>query len=187
MASTLDGDEAEHQESWAGRVSSNRDYYKVLQVDPEADADVITAAFRALARRLHPDRDLTGVDEVRMAELNRAYAVLRDPAKRRTYDSERTLDMRPVGPGTDGSAQAPRSGGLAARWKAAAAAATEEPQGPVLSFGRYAGRTLQEIADLDADYLRWLGRHSSGLRYRREIERILREPLDAGFAARTSG
>jgi curved DNA-binding protein CbpA len=52
--------------------SAERDYYKVLQIDPEADPEVVTAAFRVLARRLHPDHDLTGVHEVRMAELNRA-------------------------------------------------------------------------------------------------------------------
>lgn len=176
-------------------MSAPRDYYKVLQVDPEADADVITAAFRALARRLHPDRDITGVDEVRMAELNRAYGVLRDMEKRKQYDSERALDMQAIGPG-DEPAAAPRRGGLSARWNAkedAAAAAAASPggsngapAGTVLNFGRYAGMSLRQIAAQDADYLRWLGRHSSGLRYRREIEGILRESLDQGFASRTS-
>jgi DnaJ-class molecular chaperone len=163
-------------------MSAPRDYYKVLQVDPEADADVITAAFRALARRLHPDRDSTGVDEVRMAELNRAYGVLRDAEKRKQYDSERILDMRAMGPGDQPDGPAAR-GGLAARWNSKDDGAQA---GSVLKFGRYAGLTLRQIADQDADYLRWLGRHSSGLRYRREIERILKESLDQGFASRTS-
>jgi curved DNA-binding protein CbpA len=155
------------------------DHYKVLQVDPEADPDVITAAFRILARRLHPDRDITGVHEVRMAELNRAYAVLRDPEKRATYDAERRL--QPVGPGPDDE---PRRGGLAARWdggkgmEQSAHDSKEAPStagGSRLDFGRYAGMTLGEIAAKDAEYLRWLARHSSGLRYRHEIQRILRE------------
>jgi len=163
-------------------MSAPRDYYKVLQVDPEADADVITAAFRALARRLHPDRDSTGVDEVRMAELNRAYAVLRDTEKRKQYDSERVLDMRAMGPGDPPDGPSAR-GGLAARWNSKD---DGEQAGSVLKFGRYAGLSLRQIADQDADYLRWLGRHSSGLRYRREIERILKESLDQGFASRTS-
>jgi curved DNA-binding protein CbpA len=179
-------------------MTESRDFYKVLQVDPEADADVITAAFRTLARRLHPDRDITGVDEVRMAELNRAYAVLRDSRSRRQYDAERTLDLRAMGPGPDGNpdaaVDAPR-GGLAERWRAherAAAAgpqatAAAPPEGTVLPFGRYAGMSLDDIARRDTDYLRWLGRHSSGLRYRREIERILRESLENGaYSPRSS-
>ncbi len=174
-------------------MTSERDYYKVLQVDPQADPDVITAAFRTLARRLHPDKDITGVHEVRMAELNRAYGVLRDPDKRQQYDSERILAMRAMGPGTDSAGTDRRPGGLAARWNQAASrtagaeAERDPPEGTVLNFGRYAGMTLQQIASRDTDYLRWLGRHSSGLRYRREIERILRESLEAGFAARTTG
>lgn len=164
-----------------------RDHYKTLQVDPEADADVITAAYRALARRLHPDRDQTGVDEVRMSDLNRAYAVLRDPVKRRQYDSERALSLRPMGPGENESPAPARAGGLSARWNAAKdSGADGGTNGTVLTFGRYAGMSLEEIAAQDADYLRWLGRHSSGLRYRRQIERILRETLDSGFASRAS-
>lgn len=42
-----------------------------------------------------------------------------------------------------------------------------------LDFGHYAGRTLEELASLDPDYLRWLERHPSGVRYRAEIHRVL--------------
>jgi hypothetical protein len=35
--------------------------------------------------------------------------------------------------------------------------------------------TLREIAAQDTEYLRWLSRHSSGLRFRHEIDRILRD------------
>ena len=188
----------QHDVGMRGDVSQLKDHYKTLQVDPEADADVITAAYRALARRLHPDRDYTGIDEYRMSELNRAYAVLRDPDKRKQYDADRIL-MQPMGPGYASSEQgvpaeavAARAGGLAARWMAhedakgrgvapsARARTVSAPTAdePVrLPFGRYAGMTLREISAVDTDYLRWLGRHSSGLRYRRDIERILRVPL----------
>jgi hypothetical protein len=43
----------------------------------------------------------------------------------------------------------------------------------VLDFGHYAGRTLAELAELDPDYLHWLARHPSGVRYRAEISRVL--------------
>jgi DnaJ-class molecular chaperone len=184
--------------------SSERDYYKVLQVDAEADPDVITAAFRVLARRLHPDRDLTGVHEIRMSELNRAYGVLRDPETRRTYDAERAEAMRPVGPGLgqeESSAQmayaarptgvdgtpdgdAMVNGGLTRRMamgnaNGAQQVAREDVQ---LDFGRYAGSSIRELARRDPDYLRWLARHSSGIRFRNEIASILKEPVDDPYA-----
>jgi DnaJ-class molecular chaperone len=159
-------------------VSRLPDYYRALMVDPEAEPDVITAAYRVLARRLHPDRDITGVEEYRMAELNRAYAVLRDPVKRAAYDADRVL--MPVGPGTDD--EAPRRGGLAARVSAARDAEQQGPRPTTmaghdvrLDFGRYAGMTLREVAGRDLEYLRWLSRHSSGLRFRHDIDRILRD------------
>lgn len=187
--------------------SSERDYYKVLQVDAGADPEVITAAFRVLARRLHPDRDLTGVHEVRMAELNRAYGVLRDPETRQDYDAERAERLSPVGPGVhpegepsaqmahvvvsvgvdgtpDGGSMA--SGGLTRRvamgtsnW-AQQASATEDIQ---LDFGRYAGSSIRDLAHRDPDYLRWLARHSSGIRFRREIARILEGRLGDSYAS----
>lgn len=42
-----------------------------------------------------------------------------------------------------------------------------------LDFGHHAGRTIAELAELDPDYLRWLARHPSGVRYRAEIARVL--------------
>lgn len=43
----------------------------------------------------------------------------------------------------------------------------------VLDFGHHAGRSIQELAESDPDYLRWLERHPSGVRYRPEIHRVL--------------
>ena len=42
-----------------------------------------------------------------------------------------------------------------------------------LDFGHHAGRTIEELAEADPDYLRWLERHPSGTRYRAEIHRVL--------------
>lgn len=42
-----------------------------------------------------------------------------------------------------------------------------------LDFGHHAGRTIQELASIDPDYLHWLARHPSGVRYRKEITRVL--------------
>jgi hypothetical protein len=43
----------------------------------------------------------------------------------------------------------------------------------ILDFGHYAGRSIEELADEDPDYLQWLERHPSGVRYRAEIQRVL--------------
>ena len=42
-----------------------------------------------------------------------------------------------------------------------------------LDFGHHAGRTIEELAAADPDYLSWLERHPSGTRYRAEIHRVL--------------
>ena len=42
-----------------------------------------------------------------------------------------------------------------------------------IDFGHHAGRTIEELAVIDPDYLHWLARHPSGVRYRAEINRVL--------------
>jgi curved DNA-binding protein CbpA len=152
-------------------MAEERDLYKVLQVDPGADAEVIGAAFRALARRLHPDRDAGGTSKGRMSELNRAYAVLRDAEKRMAYDAERARRPTVREPAPSGATGiSPTNAG------GAASDGHDREDGETrLDFGRYAGMTLRDIARKDSDYLDWLSRHSSGIRFRREIAEIVKE------------
>lgn len=42
-----------------------------------------------------------------------------------------------------------------------------------IDFGHHAGRTISELAETDPDYLHWLARHPSGVRYRAEIARVM--------------
>jgi len=64
------------------------DPYKVLQVDPEAEDEVIQAAYRRLAQKYHPD--VAGADgAARMASINAAWELLRDPGRRALHDRER--------------------------------------------------------------------------------------------------
>jgi DnaJ-class molecular chaperone len=65
------------------------DYYKILQVDPAADPEVITAAYRRLAVKYHPDTNPSEEALPRMQRINEAYAILSDPAQRATYDRSR--------------------------------------------------------------------------------------------------
>lgn len=53
------------------------DYYETLQIVPEAEPEVIAAAYRALAKKYHPDRSDAPDAMVRMARLNVAYQALR--------------------------------------------------------------------------------------------------------------
>ena len=159
-----------------------KSHYKLLQVDPSADPDVIAAAHRILAGRLHPETDFTGIQEYRRKELDRALAVLADPEKRRAYDEQLAAqgafepefaaipirDRVPIGPG-DGEGH--RQGyTLAQRMQGNDMGELGQMQ---LDFGRYAGSTLGELLRRDPEYLRWLARHSSGVRYRRAILRLL--------------
>jgi molecular chaperone DnaJ len=63
-----------------------RDYYEVLGVAQDAKAADIKRAYRRLARRYHPD--ISGDDRTTsFREVARAYEVLGDPGRRRTYDA----------------------------------------------------------------------------------------------------
>lgn len=62
---------------------AKRDYYEVLGVGRSASPDEIKKAFRRLAVQHHPDR---GGDEAKFREINEAYEVLKDEAKRKRYD-----------------------------------------------------------------------------------------------------
>ena len=66
------------------------DPYKVLQVDPEAEDEVIQAAYRRLAQKYHPDRS-TGQEAVdRMVAINAAWETIGDPKRRASFDLART-------------------------------------------------------------------------------------------------
>jgi curved DNA-binding protein CbpA len=61
-------------------------YYLLLGVPQDADADTIRSAFRALARRYHPDAG-EGSSTDRFREILIAYETLNDPTRRRDYNS----------------------------------------------------------------------------------------------------
>ncbi|KAJ3683098.1 hypothetical protein LUZ60_013325 [Juncus effusus] len=64
------------------------DYYKVLEVDRDATMEEIKTAFKQLAFRWHPDKNLNNVDlaEEKFKQISEAYKVLKDPQKRAEYD-----------------------------------------------------------------------------------------------------
>jgi curved DNA-binding protein CbpA len=80
-----------------------QDYYEILQVHPRADAEAIEAAYRRLRELYDPARLEGAADELialardKRDAIERAYAVLGDPARRASYDAEQAAltDNRP--------------------------------------------------------------------------------------------
>ena len=64
-----------------------RDYYEVLGVPRDASAGDIKKAYRALARKYHPDVSKEADAAARMSEVNEAHTVLSDPERRAAYDA----------------------------------------------------------------------------------------------------
>ena len=65
-----------------------KDYYKILQVASDASPEVIQMAYKALAKKYHPDLN-PGQEEAmqeKMKDLNEAYEILSDKDKRWQYN-----------------------------------------------------------------------------------------------------
>ena len=68
-------------------AEQKRDYYEVLGVEKNADDATLKKAYRALAKKYHPDMNPGDKEaEKKFKEASEAYAVLSDPEKRRQYD-----------------------------------------------------------------------------------------------------
>lgn len=89
-----------------------KDFYKELGVDKDADADAIKKAYRKLARTWHPDKNPgDAAAEAKFKDIGEAYAVLSDKEKRGQYDALRAMagggprfTAGPAGAGTTGGA-----------------------------------------------------------------------------------
>lgn len=175
------------------------DPYEVLEVSPRASHDVIAAAYRALARRYHPDVSTDPADMRRMVVINQAWELLQSPERRAHHDRERARTY-----GTNGNASPAAYAQAAAYTQAATTSAAEGaasggyrpaggtyrpgghapeagpgrprglPFGSRLSFGLYHGWTLGQILRTDSGYLFWLERQREGQPYAVEIDGLLK-------------
>jgi curved DNA-binding protein CbpA len=155
------------------------DAYGVLQITPTAEEFVLEAAYRALARHFHPDGK--SPDASRMANINRAYDLLRTEERRKRYD--RLHRVQPMGPGVAGESPSMAAQAFGGRVPAPSAGPggtrPNDAAMRTIDFGRYQGWTIKDLVKQDPDYLRWLSRHSSGVRFRNEITALLpAEPLE---------
>lgn len=150
--------------------------YRVLQVDPAASPLVIQAAYRVLARIFHPDVE---GDADAMKRINQAWAVLGDPRRRAEYD--RQLAGRHPGPartatstgGPGPAAATPPAACPTARRDDHAGPPQGEPFGPLLTFGRYEGWTLGQVARVDRGFLEWLRNVPAGRGLKDEIDAVM--------------
>ncbi|CEL99126.1 unnamed protein product [Vitrella brassicaformis CCMP3155] len=76
----------------------NKRFYEVLGVSQNDDLNTIKKAYRKLAMKHHPDK---GGDPELFKEIGRAYEVLSDPEKRRTYDEVGEEGLEGSGGGSD--------------------------------------------------------------------------------------
>jgi DnaJ-class molecular chaperone len=147
-------------------------YYQILQVDVNADADIIATVHRRLAQRFHPDLDSSPEASKRMLEINQAYDVLKNTEQRARYDAElaRRRDRRNVDRLVKRPTDYESSGGENTFGEAGT------PRGPavgsLIEFGRYKGWTLGQIANFDPDFLEWFERSPAGRQFRTEIEQM---------------
>jgi len=169
-----------------------RNAYAILGVAPDSTDDAIAAAYRAMARRYHPDLAGEAATE-RMTRVNAAYERLRTPERRAEYDLELERSgippSRPSNGGNGGAPQPPGAGngapagppsGASWPWRqeadgtGGAGPPPGRPSGSVLAFGRHVGWSIGEIARADPGYLVWLEDRREGRPYREEIDRTLR-------------
>ncbi len=172
------------------------DFYETLQVDRRADAEVIQAAYRALARRHHPD---VGGDPRRMAAINEAWATLGNPAVRKRYDATLRHASAVAAVATE-----PRRDERTAResvgvmHRAPAAPRPSKPvetrpaepvrprtpgAGRILDFGRYQGWSVADVSRQDPDYLLWLERTPVGRSMRSDIQQAMEMRRGASASA----
>ena len=71
----------------------NMNYYEILEIKENASEEVIKAAYKALAKKYHPDsfQGSSLEREKSMAQINEAYRVLSDETERRLYDQKMKL------------------------------------------------------------------------------------------------
>lgn len=148
---------------------SERDPYEVLGVPRTASTRHIRAAYVERARRFHPDLvGLRGLDGMR--ELNEAWEILKDAARRAAYD------LSTGAPASSASASDSPFGGEDPNrpfWTGAMGPPPGRPLGPKLDFGIYEGWSIGEIARTDRGYLTWLRDKPEVEAFRADIDRLV--------------
>ena len=126
------------------------DPYKILQVDSEAEDEVIQAAYRRLARKYHPDLAATDEAAARMSAINAAWELIGDPAARQAFDRARTAEAagaaNPTSGATTGAQPSAAGSSTSSRGSATRggpAASSSKPPPDIVSPDWTSGRSSQ--------------------------------------------
>jgi curved DNA-binding protein CbpA len=137
-------------------MTDGPDPYKILQVDSEAEDEVIQAAYRRLAQKYHPDVAAGPEAAARMAGINAAWEILRNPTRRAALDLARRLATRTA----ERAAAAAASGPPATERPPTASTAGHSPGNRPPSSGQPAGRSAPRAETVSTDWTS--GRSSQG-------------------------
>ena len=173
------------------------DPYAVLQVSQDASQDALLSAYRALARRFHPDLSSDPSASAQMARLNAAWETVGDPERRAAYDRTHLAGVildtparsasggRPTAPwagsaATDPARSARPAAASGSGWRVGPTVRVARVRRPATRRGRSstsgatsAGRSARSPR-VDPGYLEWLDKQPQGGRLRDEIDRTLR-------------
>ncbi len=70
-----------------------KDFYRIMGLQPAATLAEIKGAYRRQASALHPDRNPSEKAHLAFQELQEAYDILSDPARRRAFDDNRRRSL----------------------------------------------------------------------------------------------
>ena len=77
-----------------------KDYYKILNIDKNANKEQIKTSYKKLALQYHPDKNPNNKEESesKFKEISEAYAVLSDPVKKNNYDNGNNIIIHQENP-----------------------------------------------------------------------------------------
>jgi curved DNA-binding protein CbpA len=134
------------------------DPYKILQVDSEAEDEVIQAAYRRLAQKYHPDLAVGPEAAERMVAINAAWELLRTPERRKAFDQERRTagagSGRPTGPSPDARAHAATGRSAPAGTRPASPRGSPSPRPPETVSGDWTSGRSSTGGGYDASTMR---------------------------------
>ena len=122
---------------------SGVDPYKVLQVDPEAEDEVIQAAYRRLAQKYHPDRSPDAEGIAKMVAINAAWELIGDPGRRAAFDRERATTRSSGSPAPPGPTPRPAPPGAAHHQRPPETVSSDWTSGRSSAGGGYDTRTMR--------------------------------------------
>ena len=73
-----------------------KNYYEILGVSQNSETEVIMAAYKAMMRKYHPDKNPSNLADEKSKEINEAYEVLIHPDKRKEFDSKFKKSMNKI-------------------------------------------------------------------------------------------